>query len=130
VSDGGFQAALERSFPRCEKISIDYAVLERARGVVGIACDEIGWSDLGSWNSIYELLPKDADGNTAGRPLIAAGSRGNYVDAAGKLVALVGVDDLVVVDTPDALLIARRDAAQDVGKIVEMLEARKRDDLL
>ena len=125
-----FVPALRRTFPLLEKISIDYAVLERAKDVVGIACDDIGWSDLGSWNAVHELLARDAEGNTLSDSLLAAGSRGNFVHAPGKLVALLGVDDLIVVDTPDALLVARRSRAQDVGRIVEMLESRQRHDLV
>jgi len=128
--DPGFEAALQRTFPLAEKISIDYAVLERAQGVVGIPCDEIGWSDLGSWNSIHELLPRDREGNSRRDNVLPSASSGNYVDAPGKLVALLGVKDLIVVDTPDALLVAHRDSAQDVGRIVELLEQRKREDLV
>ena len=119
-----------KSFPRCENISIDYAVLEKANNVVGIAIDDIGWNDVGSWNAVYELLKRDADGNASAGDSIAQDSTGNYVDARGKLVALLGVKDLVIVDTPDALLIADRKRAQEVGAIVKALEQRKRDDLL
>lgn len=128
--DPHFSARLEQVFPRCENISIDYAVLEKAANVVGIPCDEIGWNDVGSWNAVYELLPRDLHGNVTGSEAICQDSRGNYVDARGKMVALLGVENLVVVDTPDALLIASRDRAQQVGEIVKILESRKREDLL
>ncbi len=128
--DGGFAAALNESFPRCENISIDYAVLEKARNVVGLAADDIGWNDVGSWNAVYELLPHDGDGNVTRSEALLRSSAGNYVDAEGKLVALLGVNDLVVVDTPQALLIADRSRAQEVGELVKMLENRKREDLL
>ena len=129
-ADAHFPARLEQVFPLCENISIDYAVLERAQDVVGIPCDDIGWNDVGSWNAVYELLPRDSDGNALGREMICEASSGNFVDARGKLVALLGVDDLMIVDTPDALLIADRNRAQDVGSIVKILEKRKREDLL
>jgi mannose-1-phosphate guanylyltransferase len=125
-----FSACLSEVFPLCENISIDYAVLERARNVVGLACDEIGWNDVGSWNAVYELLPRDADANVSKSILQAMSSSGNYIDAGKKLVALLGVKDLIVVDTPDALLIADRHRAQEVGDIVKALEKQKRDDLL
>lgn len=125
-----FMAEVTEAFPRCESISIDYAVLERANNVVGIAIDDIGWNDVGSWNAVYELLKRDADGNTSAGDSIAQDSTGNYIDARGKLVALLGVKDLVIVDTSDALLIADRRRAQEVGAIVKELEQRKRDDLL
>jgi mannose-1-phosphate guanylyltransferase len=128
--DAAFLAKLQEAFPLCENVSVDYAVMEKARGVVGVACPEIGWNDVGSWNAVYELLPHDKDGNTLLQDAICQAAAGNYVDAGGKLVALVGVSNLIVVDTPDALLIASREAAQQVGDIVKMLEKRKRDDLL
>jgi mannose-1-phosphate guanylyltransferase len=129
-SDPRFFSALTESFPRCQNISIDYAVLEKAREVVGLAAGEIGWNDVGSWNAVYELLPRDSAGNVTRSETLVHSSTGNYVDAEGKLVALLGVKDLVVVDTPEALLIADRSRAQEVGELVKMLENRKRHDLL
>jgi mannose-1-phosphate guanylyltransferase len=128
--DARFFARLQEVYPRCENISIDYALLEKAENVRGIPCDEFGWNDVGSWNAVHELLPHDAHGNVVDREAIVKDSRGNYVDAGGKLVALVGVENLVVVDTPDALLIATRDRAQQVSDIVKILEQRNREDLL
>lgn len=121
---------LKDVFPRCENISIDYAVLEKAQNVVGIAADDVGWNDVGSWNAVYELLTRDASGNVHRSEALAQGSTGNYVDARGKLVALLGVNNLIVVDTPDALLIADRARAQEVGDLVKQLEAQNRHDLL
>ena len=128
--DAGFPAKLREAFPLCENISIDYAVMEKAQGVAGIACPEIGWNDVGSWNAVYELLPHDPDGNVLLQDAICQAAGGNYVDTGGKMVALVGVSNLIVIDTPDALLIASRDSAQQVGDVVKILEKRKRDDLL
>jgi mannose-1-phosphate guanylyltransferase len=125
-----FAARLEAVFPRCENISIDYAVLEKASGVHGIAAADFGWNDVGSWNAVYELLERDAHGNSIALESIALDSHNNFVDARGKMVALVGVRDLIVVDTPDALLVASRDCAQQVGDIVKLLEKRDRHDLL
>jgi mannose-1-phosphate guanylyltransferase len=129
-SDRRFSAKLDKIFPLCENISIDYAVLERADNVVGLACDDIGWNDVGSWNAVYELLAHDHAGNAARSVMISADSRGNYVDAGNKLVALLGANNLIVVDTPDALLIADRQCAQRVGDIVKLLEQNRREDLL
>jgi mannose-1-phosphate guanylyltransferase len=125
-----FASCVAESFPRCENISIDFAVLEKAKNVVGIAIDDIGWNDVGSWNAVYELMDRDGDGNALVSDTLAKDSSGSYVDAKGKFVALLGVKDLVVVDTPDALLIADRNRAQEVGAIVKALEQRKREDLL
>ena len=129
-ADPSFFPALRDTFPLCEDISIDYAVLEKAAEVTGIAAPDIGWSDVGSWNAIYELRPHDKSGNAAPADSIFLDSCGNYVDAGKKLVALVGVSNLIVVDTPDALLVADRTNAQKVGEIVRILEKQKRDDLL
>jgi mannose-1-phosphate guanylyltransferase len=125
-----FSSQLKDVFPHCENISIDFAVLEKARGVVGCATDDFGWNDVGSWNALYELLPRDASANVVRGEALVQASSGNYVDAEGKLVALLGVKDLIVVDTPDALLIADRSRAQEVGDIVRQLEKQRRDDLL
>lgn len=125
-----FAARLREAHPLCENISVDYAVLEKSRNVVGFATSNLEWNDVGSWNAVYELLPHDGDGNARRGQALFYLSSGNYVDAEGKLVALLGVRDLIVVDTKDALLVADRAAAQRVGEIVKLLEEQKRDDLL
>jgi mannose-1-phosphate guanylyltransferase len=125
-----FARRLAAVFPRCENISIDYAVLEKAQGVVGFAAGDIAWSDVGSWNAVYELLGKDPEGNTVQGSALLLDARGNYVEAPHKLIALVGVENLVVVDTPDALLIVPRALAQRVGEAVKVLEKAGRGDLL
>ena len=129
-SEPDFATRVAESFPLCDSISIDYAVLEKAPNVVGIAIHDIGWNDVGSWNAVYELQDRDTRGNALIGDTLLKDSTGNYVDAKGKLVALLGVKDLIVVDTPDALLIADRNRAQEVGAIVKELENRKREDLL
>jgi mannose-1-phosphate guanylyltransferase len=113
----------------CENISVDYALIEKTKTVSGIALDDIGWNDVGSWEAVYELADKDQDGNASAGEIFAEASRGNYV-SAGKPVALVGVENLVIVDTPDALLVANRSRSQDVSKIVKTLDAQKREELL
>ena len=125
-----FTARLKEAFPLCDDISIDYAVLEKAGEVYGIAAGDFGWNDVGSWNAVYQLLERDPQGNSIALESIALDSHNNFVDARGKLVALIGVRNLIVVDTPDALLVAARDRAQQVGDIVKALEQRNRHDLL
>ena len=129
-SERSFPAKLKQVFPLCESVSIDYGVLEKAEGVVGFVCDEIGWNDVGSWNAVYDLLPQDKDSNVSRSVLVSLGSSGNFVDAGKKLVALVDVKDLIVVDTPDALLIADRHQAQKVAEVVKLLEKRGSEELL
>lgn len=126
----GFERDLAEYFPLCESISIDYGVMEKAANVAGVIADDFGWSDVGSWQAVYELTGKDKAGNAlkAGS-LLSVDASGNYVDS-GKMVALIGVDDLVVVDTPDAVLITRRDLAHRVGEIVKQIEKQGKEELL
>ena len=128
--DASFHETMKQVFPQCENISIDFAVMEKASGVVGVACTPFGWNDVGSWDAVYDLLPRDGDGNASRSELLNADSKGNFIDAGKKLVALLGVEDLIVVDTPDALLIASRSRAQQVGDLVKRLEKQKREELL
>jgi mannose-1-phosphate guanylyltransferase len=121
---------LQQTFPLCENISIDYAVLEHSRSVAGLLASDIGWNDVGSWNAVYELHKPDAAANVLRADALVESSTGNYVDASGKLVALLGVKNLIVVDTPDALLVADRSRAQQVGDLVKLLEKSRRDELL
>ena len=129
LSSRGFTASLRRLYGDCENKSIDYGVLEDAKNIVGFACPEFGWNDVGSWDALYELL-RNEQSSFSRTGLHEVESSGNYVEAPGKLTALVGVDDLVVIDTPDALLVCARDKAQKVSELVKQLEAAKRDHLL
>jgi mannose-1-phosphate guanylyltransferase len=125
-----FSENLRKVFPLCENISIDYAVLEKASNVVGMACGDIVWNDVGSWNAVYELQRRDRSGNALPAGTLTIESAGNFVSAGAKTIALLGVNDLIVVDTPDALLIADRKRSQEVGALVKMLEQANRHDLL
>jgi mannose-1-phosphate guanylyltransferase len=129
-ADSQFGARMKKAFPLCDNISIDYAVLEKADKVAGIPAGDFGWNDVGSWNAVYELLPRDGHGNVVIHDSVCLDSHNNFVDARGKVVALLGVKDLIVVDTPDALLVASRDRAQSVGEVLKMLEKRGRHELL
>ena len=125
-----FRSKLKETYPKCEDISIDFAVAEKAASIDALVADDIGWNDVGGWNALYQLLPRDAEKNAHRGEAAFIASTGNYVDAEGKLVALLGVEDLIVVDTPDALLVTTRQHAHRVGEVVKRLEASKRDDLL
>lgn len=115
-------AALDRWYPDCENISIDYAVLEHSRNIVCLPAGGMGWNDLGSWAAVYEELAPQGGTVAVSGDVIEIDSANNYVQAEGKMVALVGVKDLIVVETPDALLIVPRAEAQKVGKVVQVLE--------
>ena len=136
-----FEKVFAREYPKCESISVDYAVLEprsakgeHASNLFVIPAD-FGWNDLGSWAALYEYhaLAKGvlSDGNVIeGSGGYALEAEGNYVYAPRKFVAAVGVSNLVVVETDDALLVTTRQRAQDVGKIVKHLDEKKLTKLL
>lgn len=115
-----------RVYKKLASISIDYGVMEKADSVFMLEGD-FGWSDVGSWDTLWEISPKDIKGNAAlkGSRTILEDSENTLVYAPQKLIALLGIKDLIVVDTKDALLLCRKDRSQDVKKIVEQLEAGK-----
>ena len=135
-----FDKKFSQLYPKCENISIDYAVLEprSAKGEhsSNLFClrADFGWNDLGSWAALYEHhapLSKDEGRNVVeGKDLYAVNAGGNYVYAPDKFVAVVGVNNLVVVETDDAILVTTREQSQDVGKIVKYLNEKKRTDLV
>ncbi|MBX9444791.1 mannose-1-phosphate guanylyltransferase/mannose-6-phosphate isomerase [Dickeya chrysanthemi] len=124
--DMDFIRVESRAFMDCPSDSIDYAVMEKTRDAVVIAFDA-GWSDVGSWSSLWEVSEKDAQGNVTLGDVIALDSHNNYVSASSSsLVATIGIDDAIIVNTGDALLVAAKDRAQDVKKVVECLKAQNR----
>jgi mannose-1-phosphate guanylyltransferase len=116
-------AVIEKIYPCLPSVSIDYGVMEKAKNVFVIPGD-FGWSDLGSWDALWEESPKDADGNAVRGRFIGVDSGDSLVYSPDKLVAIVGVRDIFVIETKDALLICRRDRSQDVRKVVEIIEKR------
>jgi mannose-1-phosphate guanylyltransferase len=129
-SQRNFAAKVKELFPKCENISVDYAVLEKSPNVVGIAADDIGWNDVGSWSAVFERDAKQSTDNITRTELLALHSTGNFVDAPGKVVAILGVNNLVIVETADALLVADRNRSQQVSEIVKLLEKNNREELL
>ena len=135
IGTRGYERKLCAIYPKLENISVDYAVLEPATRAEGpprvfVIPAEVGWSDIGSWAAVYELLAKNSGENVLAGQGHALDAEGNFLWSPSKFVAAIGVRDLVVVETPEALLICPRDRAQDVGKIVKWLEAQRRKDLL
>ncbi|MFZ5956780.1 mannose-1-phosphate guanylyltransferase/mannose-6-phosphate isomerase [Pseudomonas knackmussii] len=108
-------------FANVPDISIDYALMERSNKVATVPCD-LGWSDIGSWNALSELTAEDSNGNRFEGEVLSHGAHNNYVQSPERLAALVGVQNLIVVDTPDALLIAHKEHTQDVKQIVSQLK--------
>ena len=114
------------TFARAPKKSIDYAVMERTELAAVIPVD-IGWSDVGSWNSVWDVLPHDQAGNVGIGPVVFRNSRDSLVRSEDNiLTALVGLENVVVVTTPDAVLVTSRDRAEDVKALVEQLKAQNR----
>ncbi|MGZ4787646.1 MAG: mannose-1-phosphate guanylyltransferase [Terriglobales bacterium] len=129
-----FDSVLAKLYPKCENISVDYAVLEprsaKGEGNSHLYCipSNFGWNDLGSWAALYEHRSgkqKDGDNVIHAQASFVLNASGNYIHSPKKFVATVGVSDLVIVETDDALLITTRDKAQDVGKVVKYLDEKK-----
>ena len=113
----------ETLFSAVPDISVDYAVMEKASNVAVVGCD-MGWNDVGSWVSLSGLSEPDSEGNRLEGETLLVESRNNYVRSDSRLVATVGINDLVIVDTSDALLVAAKDCVQDVKKVVEKLKVK------
>ena len=122
--DGDFVRLDRDAFAACPSDSIDYAVMEKTDAAMVLPVD-IGWNDVGSWSALWDVSEQDADGNAHHGDVIAIDTRNSYAYAQ-RLVALVGVDDLVVVETDDAVLVARKDKVQQVKDVVARLKAEQR----
>ena len=109
--------------------TIDRGVMERAANAAVVPID-IGWSDIGSWASLHDLLPGDASGNVTRGPHLSIDTRDSLLHSSGKLIATVGVKDLIVIETEDAILICPKERAQDVKLVVEALKRERREELL
>ena len=120
------RAVLERVWQDVENQTIDYGVMEGARNVAVIPVD-IGWSDVGSWATLLDILPGDGDGNVVTGHHLGIDTKHTLVYSPHRLVATVGLEDMIIVDAGDALLICPKDRAQDVKKIVDTLKAQGKD---
>jgi len=123
--EGSFLALQRDSFQQCRKESIDYAVMEKTRDAAVVPLSA-GWSDVGSWASLLEVSSRDAHGNALTGDVVAVDCTDSYVRAESRLVAVVGLDGCIVVETKDAVLVMPKGSAQDVKKIVEELERKNR----
>lgn len=132
--DGNFVRVGKAEFEQCPSDSIDYAVMERiAAGDINLPTAVViplaaGWSDVGAWDSLWHALPKNADGNVAQGDVLLNDCVDTLVMSSGRLIACIGVSDLVVVETPDAVLVAHRSKAQDVKKVVDALKSQGRSE--
>jgi mannose-1-phosphate guanylyltransferase len=132
IGTRGYSLCLRRSYRSLENISIDYALAEpaAARGQVHMLEAAIGWSDLGSWTAVYDWCAVRRGENIVAGPHLLLDARGNWLSAPRKFLAAIGVRDLIVVDTPDAVLLCAREHAQEVGKVVDYLKKSRRSRLL
>ncbi len=129
LGTGEFDAGIKRIYPDLESISIDYGVMEKADNVLMVPAD-FGWNDLGTWASMKQIWPRDDQDNVHQGQVLALGSQHNVVYSPDRLCVLLGVDDLIVVDTEDALLVCPVSRAQDVGKILDLMRQRGMEEYL
>jgi mannose-1-phosphate guanylyltransferase/mannose-6-phosphate isomerase len=123
--DLGFLRLDRTAFATSPSISIDYAVMEKTNATAVLPID-VGWNDVGSWSSLWDIAPHDANGNFANGDAVLTDTQGSYIHSERSLVATIGVRDLIIVDTPDALLVADKSRTQDVSKIVATLKTSNR----
>lgn len=127
---GDVDAQIAEIFSTFESTSIDFGVLEHARNCVVIEAQEFGWNDVGSWDQWAENFSTDADGNLIRGDAVVIDSTSCVIRSEGRLIAAVGLKDVVVIDAGDALLVVARDSVQEVRKVVEELKRRERKDLI
>lgn len=116
------EKTLARLFPKMPNISIDYGLMEKMKGRILTLPVDFGWSDVGGWSALADLLPGDASGNVVQGHSVLVRSSGNFVKSSGKLIALVGMKDCVVVDTPDAVLVCPKSQTESIREVVEALK--------
>jgi mannose-1-phosphate guanylyltransferase len=128
IGTDGEQETVRRVYQTIPAISIDYGVMEKADNILLIE-GGFGWSDMGSWDALWEVSDKDENGNAANCPdlFVGVNAKNSLVHSPRKLIALLGVEDLIVVDTEDSLLICKRGSSQDVKKVVEILEDKRKE---
>ena len=117
---------IHRVWHAIKPISFDYGVLEKTKDLLMLKASNLGWSDLGSWQAWDELIKKDENGNVLMTDVINLGSRNVSILGNKRIVAAIGLEDLIVVDTPDALLITKKDRSEEVKKVVDILKKKKR----
>ncbi len=120
---------MEKVYPTLQNISIDYGIMERSNEVLVIPGD-FGWSDVGSWDALGAMFPSDKDGNIIKADFIGIDTKNCIIYGNGKVIATIGLNNMIVVNTGDALLICHKERAQDVKQIVTRLKDQNRIELL
>ena len=123
--DLGFLRLDKAGFEQAPSISVDYAVMEKTDCAVMLPMD-VGWSDVGSWASLWEIAPQDANGNFVNGDSLLESTKDCYIHSERALVATIGVENLIIIDTPDALLVADKSRSQEVSTVVQRLKASHR----
>ena len=124
-----YEQTLERAYRIIRSISIDYGIMEKA-GNVYVVKGDFGWSDVGSWDEVVRLTPTDDAGNSIRGRTILVDSNNNYVDSGNKIVAAIGVDDLIIISTDDAILVCKKDRSQEVKEVVDFIRRKQMNEYL
>ena len=128
VLDSNFVRPDKEEFLSCPSDSIDYAVMEKTKEAMMVPLDA-GWSDVGSWSALHEISEKDPDGNAVDGDAVLQGCQGSFVSGESRLVAAVGVEDLIIVETKDAVLVANKNRSEEVKQLVDLLRADDREEV-
>lgn len=124
-----YEQTLEHAYRIIRSISIDYGIMEKA-GNVYVVKGDFGWSDVGSWDEVVRLTPTDDAGNSIRGRTILVDSNNNYVDAGKKIVATIGVDDLIIISTDDAILVCKKERSQEVKEVVDFIRRKQMNEYL
>ena len=130
IGKPNYQRILNNRYRRLRAISIDYGVMEVSRTPIFMLAGEFGWNDVGSWDELYRIASKGKDGNVAVGDTVALDSHNNYIYSPSRLTAVIGMDDVLIVNTPNATLICPRSRAQDVKAVVDKLRQERKDKYL
>ena len=129
VMNPDFDSELDQIYRKIKGISIDYGIMEKANNVL-VTKGDFGWSDLGSWDEVYNISPKDENGNATIGKTVLLNSQNSYIYSPNKFVATIDIDDLIVINTDDALLICKKEKSQEVKEVVDYLKRKQMNDLL
>jgi mannose-1-phosphate guanylyltransferase len=129
IGKENYNDVLTTVYGQLKSISIDYGIMENSQ-IVKLIKGEFDWSDVGSWDAVYHLLSKDKNNNATKGDVYFGNSTGNYVNSENKFTALIGVNDVFVINTDDATLVCHRDYAQDVKLVVDFLKMNEKNELL
>lgn len=129
IGTDDFYSTLTTVYGELTKISIDYGVMEKARNVYVLPC-EFGWSDVGSWETVYNLSDKDENGNAISGDVFVSSTNNSYIFTEDKFTAVIGMEDVIVINNSDALLICKRENAQDVKQVVDYLKMKGKKELI